>query len=187
MAKLVTQGEAKQKMILVALGSNVPGTWGSPRETVQQAMAELNRPPLRLVKASRLIRTAPMGRHDQPDFINAIAIIATGLEAPELLARLHDIELQADRRRSLRWGPRTLDLDLLDHDGRIISEADGIRTLHGPMVLPHPGIDSRAFVLGPIAEIAPDWRHPLTGKTAAEMLAELGEGDVGREMPDEGK
>jgi len=171
-------------MILVALGSNVPGPWGNPRETVERALAELDRPPLRLAKASRLIRTAPMGEHDQPDFINAVAVIETQLEAPELLARLHDIELAADRRRSLRWGPRTLDLDLLDYDGCIISEVDGERTRHGPMVLPHPGIAHRAFVLGPIAEIAPDWRHPVTDKSAAEMLEELGKGDVGREVWD---
>ena len=169
-------------MILVALGSNVPGPWGAPLETVQRALTELDRPPLRLVRASRLIRTAPMGHHDQPDFINAVAIVATALDAPELLACLHDIELAADRRRSLRWGPRTLDLDLLDYDGRIISEADEVRTRHGLMVLPHPGIAERAFVLGPIAEIAPDWRHPVTAKSAQEMLAELGEGDVGAEI-----
>lgn len=169
-------------MILVALGSNVPGLWGGPRETVERALVELDRPPLRLVKASRLIRTAPMGPHDQPDFINAVAIIETELDAPALLARLHDIELEADRRRSLRWGPRTLDLDLIDYDGRIISEADGVRTRHGAMVLPHAGIAHRAFVLGPIAEIAPEWRHPVTGKSAAQMLGELGEGDFGREV-----
>jgi len=169
-------------MILVALGSNVPGPWGLPHETVEQALGELDRPPLRLVRASRLIRTAPMGPRDQPDFINAVAVIATELDAPDLLARLHDIELSADRRRSLRWGPRTLDLDLIDYDGRIIGEADGVRTRHGLMLLPHPGIAERAFVLAPIAEIAPQWRHPLTGKSAAEMLGELGEGDVGRDV-----
>jgi len=169
-------------MILVAIGSNVPGPWGAPHETVEQALAELDRPPLRLVRASRLIRTAPMGHHDQPDFINAVAIVASDLEAADLLAHLHDIELAADRRRSLRWGPRTLDLDLLDFDGRVISEADRVRIRHGLMVLPHPGIAQRAFVLGPIAEIAPDWRHPVTAKSAAEMLAELSEGDVGPEV-----
>ncbi len=171
-------------MILVAIGSNVPGPWGSPRETVERALGELDRSPLKLVRASRLIRTAPMGPYDQPDFINAVAIVATELAAPDLLARLHDIELEADRRRSLRWGPRTLDLDLIDYDGCIITEADGVRTRHGLMVLPHPGIAERSFVLAPIAEIAPDWRHPVTGKSAAEMLAELGEGDVGREAGD---
>ncbi len=169
-------------MILVAIGSNVPGPWGAPHETVERALSELDRPPLRLVKASRLIRTSPMGHHEQPDFINAVAIVASDLEAADLLAHLHDIELAADRRRSLRWGPRTLDLDLIDYDGRVITGADQVRTPHGPMVLPHPGIAQRAFVLGPIAEIAPDWRHPVTGKSAAEMLAGLGEGDVGPEV-----
>ncbi len=172
-------------MILVAIGSNVEGPWGTPRQTVEHALAELDRPPLRLVRASRLITTAPMGVHDQPDFINAVAIIETELDAPQLLAHLHDLELAADRRRSLRWGPRTLDLDLIDHDGRIITEHDDVRTRHGLMVLPHPGIAERAFVLAPIAEIAPDWRHPVSGESAAEMLARLAEGDAGHEIGDE--
>jgi 2-amino-4-hydroxy-6-hydroxymethyldihydropteridine diphosphokinase len=173
-------------MILVAIGSNVSGPWGNPRETVKRALAELDRPPCRLVKASRPITTAPMGEPDQPDFINTVAIIETRLEAPDLLAHLHDIELAADRRRSRRWGPRTLDLDLIDHDGCIITEAERVRTRHGPMVLPHPGIAVRAFVLGPIAEIAPDWRHPVTGESAAEMLVKLGQDEAGREIGEKG-
>ena len=169
-------------MILVAIGSNVAGPWGTPRQTVEHALAELDRAPLRLVAASQLITTAPMGVHDQPDFVNAVASIETDLDAPQLLAHLHDLELAADRRRSRRWGPRTLDLDLIDHDGRIITEHDGVRTRHGLMLLPHPGIAARAFVLGPIAEIAPGWRHPVSGESAAEMLARLGKGDAGGEI-----
>jgi 2-amino-4-hydroxy-6-hydroxymethyldihydropteridine diphosphokinase len=175
------------KMILVAIGSNVPGPWGTPRQSVERALAELDRPPCRLIRASRLIVTSPMGELDQPAFVNAVAVITTALEPADLLAHLHDIELAADRRRTLRWGPRTLDLDLIDHDGRIIDEQDGIRTGHGVLVLPHPGIANRAFVLGPIAETVPDWRHPVTGETAAEMLARLGEGEAGREIGDEGR
>jgi 2-amino-4-hydroxy-6-hydroxymethyldihydropteridine diphosphokinase len=172
-------------MILVAIGSNVSGPWGTPRQTVEQAVAELDAAPCRLVTASRLIVTSPMGSHDQPAFVNAVAIIETALDAPDLLAHLQDLELAADRRRTLRWGPRTLDLDLIDHDGRIITEHDEVRTRHGPMLLPHPGIAERAFVLGPIAEIAPDWRHPVSGESAHEMLARLGEGGEGSEIGDE--
>lgn len=173
-------------MILVGLGSNVDGPWGTPRETVMRALAELDRPPCRLAKASRLILTSPLGVTDQPPFVNAVALIETALAPAALLDHLNDLELEADRRRTLRWGPRTLDLDLLDYDGQVIAAEDGVRTRHGLLVLPHPGIPDRPFVLGPIAEIAPQWRHPVTGKSAAEMLAALAEGDEGRELPEAG-
>lgn len=170
-------------MILVGLGSNVSGPWGTPRETVERALAELDRPPCRVLEASRLMSTSPMGVRDQPDFVNAVAAIETALEPAALLDHLHDLELEADRRRSLRWGPRTLDLDLIDYDGRIIDAGQEVRSRHGHLTLPHPGIAGRPFVLEPIAEIAPGWRHPVTGKSAAEMLAALAEGTEGSERP----
>ena len=153
-------------MILIGIGSNVSGPWGPPAATVARALAALDEAPLRLVKASRPIVTAPFGRTDQPDFINAVAEIETGLEPPALLAHLHAIERRAGRRRTLRWGPRTLDLDLLDYDGLVLPDHP---------VLPHPGIPERSFVLGPIAEIAPHWRHPVLHETAATLLARLEE------------
>ncbi len=157
-------------MILIGLGANVPGPWGAPRKTLQKAIKILNEAPLSLVKASSIIASKPFGVTDQPDFVNAVAQIETGLEPEMLMARLHDIELLADRRRTVRWGPRTLDLDLLDYDGLILEgdgEAVGHRT---PLVLPHPGIAERRFVLAPIAEIAPGWKHPVIGLLARTML-----------------
>jgi 2-amino-4-hydroxy-6-hydroxymethyldihydropteridine diphosphokinase len=151
-------------MILIGIGSNVSGPWGPPASTVERALAALDEAPLRLVKASRPIVTAPFGRTDQPDFVNAVAEIETGLEPAALLAHLHAIERRAGRRRTLRWGPRTLDLDLLDYDGLVLPDHP---------VLPHPGIPERSFVLGPIAEIAPHWRHPVLDETAATLLARL--------------
>ena len=159
-------------MILVALGSNSTGPWGSPRETVAQALRRLDQSGMALRKASQLLVTAPFGVTDQPDFVNAVAEIETDLAPADLLAHLHDIERQAGRERLLRWGPRTLDLDLIDYHGLI-------RTAPAP-VLPHPGIAERIFVLAPIAEIAPQWHHPETGLTAAEMLAQLDHAGEGR-------
>ena len=156
-------------MILIGIGSNLEGPWGTPNETVRRAFAALDEAPLRLLKASRAILTAPHGWTDQPDFVNAVAEIATGLEPQPLLARLHDIERSAGRQRTLHWGPRTLDLDLLDHHGLVITGDDGLEAGR-PLVLPHPGIPERAFVLKPIVEIAPDWRHPVLGVTATELL-----------------
>jgi 2-amino-4-hydroxy-6-hydroxymethyldihydropteridine diphosphokinase len=161
-------------MILVALGSNRPGPWGSPEQTVREALRRLDRGGLRLKRASRLIVSAPFGRTDQPAFVNAVAEVETALRPETLLARLHLIERQAGRRRTLRWGPRTLDLDLLDHHGLV-------RPPPARPVLPHPGIAERIFVLSPLSEIAPRWRHPLTHLTAAAMLRRInpaGEGGL---------
>lgn len=159
-------------MILVALGSNSTGPWGTPRETVAKALRRLDAGAIRLRVASQLLVTAPFGVTDQPDFVNAVAEIETLLAPEDLLATLHDIEREAGRERTLRWGPRTLDLDLIDYHGLVRSEL--------PPVLPHPGIAERIFVLAPIAEIAPQWRHPQSHLTAAEMLQALDQQGEGR-------
>jgi 2-amino-4-hydroxy-6-hydroxymethyldihydropteridine diphosphokinase len=151
-------------MILIALGSNLSGPWGSPRATLARALRELDRGPSRVVRVSTIITTAPFGRVNQPDFVNAVAQIATPLPPQALLRHLHDLEKQAGRRRALRWGPRTLDLDLLDYHGLVIRPRGG--QLRG-LELPHPGIMARAFVRGPLAEIAPRWRHPVSRRAAA--------------------
>ena len=156
--------EVGGEMILIGLGSNIEGPWGSPQMCLKKALEMLDSGPVRLVAASSIILTAPFGKTDQPDFANAVARVESGLGAAALMAFLHGIEAQAGRVRAERWGPRTLDLDLLDLDGRI-QAADPI--------LPHPGIAERAFVLGPIAEIAPEWRHPVTGERVKEMLGRL--------------
>jgi 2-amino-4-hydroxy-6-hydroxymethyldihydropteridine diphosphokinase len=147
-------------MILVGLGSNVSGPWGTPRETVLRALRELDAGGTRLIAASRLVETAPFGKVNQPSFVNAAARIATAMPAETLMHHLHDIERRAGRRRRLRWGPRTLDLDLLDYHGLVRS---------GRLMLPHPGIAERDFVLTPLSEIAPGWRHPVTRLSARTM------------------
>lgn len=162
-------------MILVALGSNRSGPWGSPEQTVARALAALDRGGLRLKRASPLLLTTPFGVTAQPPFVNAVAEIATAFPPERLLARLHHIERMAGRRRTLRWGPRTLDLDLIDYHGQIR------RAPHRP-VLPHPGIAGRIFVLKPLAAIAPRWRHPVTRLGAAAMLRRLDPAGEGAEI-----
>jgi 2-amino-4-hydroxy-6-hydroxymethyldihydropteridine diphosphokinase len=151
-------------MIVIALGSNLSGPWGNPEETFRKALAALDRDGVRLARASRLIVTKPFGKPNQPDFVNGAAIVETHMPPMALMRRLHAIERMAGRKRRQRWGPRTLDLDLIGYHGLV---------LKGLLVLPHPGIAKRAFVLKPIAEIAPRWRHPVSHETAATMLRRL--------------
>ena len=157
-------------MILVALGSNIAGPWGNPRETVQQALRELNRFPLRVRSTSSLLITKPFGVTNQPDFVNAVAIIETSLPPQVLLRKLHMIERAAGRKRGRRWGPRTLDIDLLDYHAQKIQHKARVQKT---MVLPHPGIQDRTFVLLPLQEVAPKWKHPTLKRSPAQMLQHL--------------
>ena len=154
-------------MILIGLGSNISGLWGTPRSTVEKAFKALNQFPVRLIKVSTLLATKPFGNKNQPDFINAVAIIESALSPITLLSRLHHIEKLAGRKRGRRWGPRTLDLDILAYKGRILIPTGKGRA---GLRLPHEGIHRRDFVLLPIAEIAPRWKHPILHKTAKEMI-----------------
>lgn len=157
-------------MIIVALGSNMMGPWGGPESTVRRALTSLDEGPLRLVAASPLFVTAPFGRKNQAPFVNAVAVIATHLSPDALMRRLHALERQAGRQRRVRWGPRTLDLDLIDYHGLVRRKlTQSIR----PLVLPHPGAGERLFVLEPLATVAPAWRHPLTKESAAFTIRKL--------------
>jgi 2-amino-4-hydroxy-6-hydroxymethyldihydropteridine diphosphokinase len=157
-------------MILIALGSNQSGPWGSAENCLLQALSRLDRAPTHLIAVSSLMKTKAFGVTNQPDFVNAVAIIKTALSPQALMRRLHMIEREAGRRRLRRWGPRTLDLDLLDYHGRSIRQ---LGLVQKALTLPHPGIAKRSFVLLPIAEIAPRWKHPSNHKTAAEMIQKL--------------
>ncbi|MCC7275463.1 MAG: 2-amino-4-hydroxy-6-hydroxymethyldihydropteridine diphosphokinase [Alphaproteobacteria bacterium] len=154
-------------MIIVAIGANLPGPDGAaPLATCEAALDALAAAGIRVVRRSSWYRTEPVGEPDQPWFINGVATVRTGLGPEATLAALHRIEARFGRARLAAGAPRTLDLDLIDYRGML---RDGPP---GP-VLPHPRAHERRFVLAPLAEIAPQWRHPRLGRTAAAMLADL--------------
>lgn len=123
----------------------------------------------RLVAVSPLYETEPVGLREQPRFLNAAAVIETTLTARELLGRLLEIEAAHGRVRRQKDGPRTLDLDLLFYGGEVIREPG--------LEVPHPRLHERRFVLAPLAAVAPGWRHPVLGRTVAELLAEAEAGE----------
>jgi len=145
--------------VYIALGSNI-----APEENLTAAVGLL-RERMTLTGASPVFRTPPWGVTDQPDFLNAVVAAKTTLAPSELLDALQAIEQARHREHTLLNGPRTLDLDLLDFDGRVEQ---------GPPQLPHPRLATRTFVLVPLRDIAPLWRHPVSGKGVAELIAELG-------------
>lgn len=146
----------------IALGSNM----GDKEGYLSGALEALRAHPLIEVgKCSPWIITEPYGGVEQEDFLNGVVEIETLLNPRQLLEVLHEIEKEAGRERTLRWGPRTLDLDILFYD-RILMESE-------ILTIPHPDLENRRFVLEPMASIAPYLRHPVTGKTMKKLLSDL--------------
>lgn len=163
-------------MILLGLGSNLAGPWGDPSGMLAGAIEALEGQGIDVGLRSTFLLSAPFGVTAQPEFANAVVAVTSHLPPRALLARCHRVERMAGRRRRQRWGPRTLDIDLLAYHNVIMNR--GARSApvgsYAPLILPHPGIELRPFVVVPLAEIAPRWHHPVTGRTPAAMLRTLG-------------
>jgi 2-amino-4-hydroxy-6-hydroxymethyldihydropteridine diphosphokinase len=167
------QQPSAETVAYVALGSNL----GDREQTLRSAVAALRQ--LGSVEAiSSFYETAPVGLVEQPDFLNAVVALRIALPPQELMTALLRIEQQhgRDRSASVPKGPRTLDLDLLSY-GDVVIESP-------TLTLPHPSLAERRFVLEPLMEIAPHWRHPVSGKSAAILLSELShrEGECSQPM-----
>jgi 2-amino-4-hydroxy-6-hydroxymethyldihydropteridine diphosphokinase len=149
------------KTAYLALGSNV----GDREANLREALERLESEEVRVTRKSSIYETEPRYVLDQPEFLNAVVETETSLFPLQLLARLRKIEQEMGRKRMTPNGPRNIDVDILFYGRSIIAAPD--------LQVPHPRIAQRRFVLEPLAEIAPSFRHPQTGKTAAEMLIDL--------------
>lgn len=143
--------------VYLALGTNL----GDRRANLRAALRALP-PPVRVLDRSAVYETPPWGLTDQPSFLNQVVRVETDLEPEALLAYLKGIERKLGRRKTARYGPRTIDLDILFYDDRVIETTD--------LVIPHPRLEERAFVLVPLADLTRELRHPVHGRTVEEML-----------------
>ncbi len=164
----------KEEIALLAFGANL----GDRRRTLSAARQALERGgEIRVLRFSRLFESlAQGGPPGQPPYLNAVLAVATVLDPVSLLSRCQEIEAEFGRERRERWGPRTLDIDILAYGDRVSA---------GPgLILPHPRLHERSFVLLPLREVSPGWRHPLLGKTVPQLIAGLPDEDAIRPLPD---
>ncbi len=171
---------------LLAFGANSARSMAANVRSIARVSGFL---PGRAVRWSRFYRTPAWPPGSGPDFVNAVLLLWSPLPPARLLERLHAIETRAGRVRGARWGARVLDIDLLASGGRVrpdpATQRDWMRLCPerqareapAELVLPHARLQDRAFVLVPLAEVARGWRHPVTGRRVAEMLARLGAAD----------
>jgi len=167
--------------VLIALGSNRISPWGDPAATIQKAMDMVAERTGARVIASPLYVTPAYPAGAGPDFVNAAIRLKTAMQPHDVLAMLHRIEEDASRERSTRWGQRTLDLDLIAYGDDVLPDLAGfsrwrdlapdLQAKKAPdqLILPHPRLQDRAFVLVPLADVAPDWVHPVSRQSVAQM------------------
>lgn len=181
--------------VLIALGSNATLFDRNPKEIIQSAIGQLSERLEKLCESSIIYRTPCFPVGAGPDYANAVIRVVTDHSPEEILLILHEIEADFGRVRDVRWGMRTLDLDLIAVGDRVLPDgevvqawidlplADQMREAPDRLVLPHPRLQDRAFVLVPMADVAPDWVHPLLNRSVREMLGQLPGSDIDAVIP----
>lgn len=158
-----------KKTAFVAIGGNlVPDGYHSVSQVMAEAVDTLADGGLTIVKSSRWYETAPVPISDQPWFLNAVLQIETELSPRDLLVKLHEIEHEFGRVRKVRNEARILDLDIIDYDGQVIEAED--------IILPHPRMHDRAFVLLPVSDLDNQWQHPVLAKSVSELIDQMPKG-----------
>ncbi|TDL75006.1 2-amino-4-hydroxy-6-hydroxymethyldihydropteridine diphosphokinase [Palleronia sediminis] len=183
-------GSPADARFVVALGGNLPFDGRPPGDTLRAALDFLDESGFALDAVSGFYSNPAFPRGSGPDFVNAVASFVSDLAPGEVLARLHAAERRFGRERDLRWGPRTLDLDLVAAGDAVLPDGEawarwaglapdrrGTEAPEG-LILPHPRLAERAFVLIPMHDILPAWRHPATGASVAQMLDALPPADI---------
>ena len=177
-------GESSRKT-LIALGSNEDSVWGDAKATILRATKIVQKLAVGSLKQSSLYATPAFPAGSGPDYVNAAIFFETTRSPAEILANLHEIEAQAGRVRTTRWGQRTLDLDLIAVGDQVLPDRETqlhwrnlpldqqVKTAPAELILPHPRLQDRAFVLIPLCDVAPDWIDPVSGQSVAEMCAAL--------------
>jgi 2-amino-4-hydroxy-6-hydroxymethyldihydropteridine diphosphokinase len=165
----------------VSLGSNAIGRFGSPEQNLQRCLAALDREAGPVLRVSRILQSAPVGPVSQAPFANQIVVLKIQHSAAELLRIFKRLEHLAGRRTgtSRRWGPRPLDIDLIDFGGLVngwhrITDAHQPTPARCPLTLPHPQAHLRRFVMAPLLEVTPGWWHPALGASGRQLLHRLG-------------
>ncbi|MFV0299100.1 MAG: 2-amino-4-hydroxy-6-hydroxymethyldihydropteridine diphosphokinase [Hyphomicrobiaceae bacterium] len=161
------------RFVLIAFGANVGGNWGKPAETIEHAVGCLETSGLSTVCLSSLYSTPPLGSVRQPRFVNMVGCFTFSIAPGELLRLAKSLEWEAGRRRGVHWGPRPLDIDIISMTYQKIGwqERECLKKRQpGRLLLPHPEMADRGFVMVPLIEIAPHWRHPVWGWCSTDVL-----------------
>lgn len=146
---------------MIGLGSNL----GERDKNIRTALEKMKEKGIELLKVSSVLETEPYGYTDQPKFLNAVCLVETNLTPDQLLDVLLEIEKEMGRVRERKWGPRIIDLDIIFYEDLVLESER--------LIVPHPDMHNRWFVLAPLAEICPDYVHPKLKKTVRELLQEL--------------
>lgn len=182
---------ARKQQLLVAFGANLPFDDCQPAETLQKTVELLSKDSFLLLGLSRFFVTPCFPAGAGPDYVNAAAVLESAGQddLASIMTRLHAVEARFGRKRVQRWGMRTLDIDLLAVGDSVLPDAETqdrwrlmpaeaqIRSTPDQLILPHPRLQDRAFVLVPLADVAPDWVHPRTGLSVRQMLEALPQAD----------